>query len=211
MRNKTWLYKLLHNGFRKYFPPLARLLRLKQWEGEIWHRLATPRWDKRIILSTSNGIRMKIRLNHLTDLTAVFGRVDEEEVGKIVYNLPEGGVFVDAGAHIGRYTLKAAKSVGPTGRVISFEPDSANYDLLVENCKLNGFEWVEAERCALGSEDGTIMLISGTDAATNTVVTDWYSVLQPGDDIVDARKAEVPQRRLEGLLKRKDLRSVDLT
>src|SRR5437868_2900333 len=37
--------------------------------------------------------------------------------------LREGSVFLDVGAHIGYFSLKAAPKVGKTGRVIAFEPN----------------------------------------------------------------------------------------
>ena len=40
--------------------------------------------------------------------------------------LRPGDVFVDVGANIGLFTLIAASRVGPTGRVIAFEPSLGN-------------------------------------------------------------------------------------
>jgi FkbM family methyltransferase len=41
--------------------------------------------------------------------------------------------IIDVGAHIGIYTLKAAKNVGKRGRVIAIEPENRNLELLVKN------------------------------------------------------------------------------
>jgi FkbM family methyltransferase len=48
-----------------------------------------------------------------------------------------GGIVVDVGAHYGRYTLIAAKRIGPKGKVISIEADPNNFDMLNNNIKLN--------------------------------------------------------------------------
>jgi hypothetical protein len=40
--------------------------------------------------------------------------------------LPRGGVFIDVGAHIGKYTIPAAKMVGSSGLVIALEPHPRN-------------------------------------------------------------------------------------
>lgn len=48
-----------------------------------------------------------------------------------------GDVFLDVGAHLGKYTIMAAKLVGPSGRVIALEPHPLNYALLLENIRLN--------------------------------------------------------------------------
>jgi FkbM family methyltransferase len=51
--------------------------------------------------------------------------------------LMPGGVLVDLGANIGYFSLMAATLVGPTGKVISFEPNARNlglfYASIVEN------------------------------------------------------------------------------
>jgi FkbM family methyltransferase len=208
--NNTKIFMWLHDNFRKWYPIIARKLKLKRWEGDAWHRLTTYRWKKKIILITSDNLRMKVRCNHLVDLTAVFGRPEESQIGIFIQNLPRGGTFVDAGAHIGRYTLKAAKSMGPLGRVLAFEPDPKNCELLCDNCKLNGYDWVKIEQCALGAENGRATLISGNDAATNTILPEWYNNLQPKDDIKSAKRIDVPIRRLDDILEDKDVSDVDL-
>ena len=48
-----------------------------------------------------------------------------------------GEIVVDVGAHYGRYTLIAAKRVGPKGKVIAIEADPKNFDMLNKNIKLN--------------------------------------------------------------------------
>jgi FkbM family methyltransferase len=47
------------------------------------------------------------------------------------------GIVVDVGAHYGRYTLIAAKRIGPKGKVIAIEADPKNFDMLNKNIKLN--------------------------------------------------------------------------
>lgn len=55
-----------------------------------------------------------------------------------IFRVSKGDVFVDAGAFLGYGTIKVAQRVGPTGKVIAFEPDpDVNY-LLRRNIKENG-------------------------------------------------------------------------
>jgi FkbM family methyltransferase len=53
------------------------------------------------------------------------------------FNPNEGDTVVDVGAHIGLYSLIAAKRVGPSGKVIAIEPDPENCNLLQRNIELN--------------------------------------------------------------------------
>lgn len=48
----------------------------------------------------------------------------------------EGMIVVDIGAHMGYYTLLAARAVGDKGKVFAFEPEPSNYALLVKNIRL---------------------------------------------------------------------------
>ena len=52
--------------------------------------------------------------------------------------LRPGDTFVDLGAHVGLYTLLAARSVGPDGTVVAVEANPRTYEQLVENLRRNG-------------------------------------------------------------------------
>jgi FkbM family methyltransferase len=69
--------------------------------------------------------------------------------------LTAGGCFVDGGAHIGYHTLAAARAVGPSGRVLAFEPSPATFRLLVENVERNGYRQVECVEAALSGRSGS--------------------------------------------------------
>jgi FkbM family methyltransferase len=56
------------------------------------------------------------------------------------YSLKEGDSIVDGGAYTGAFTVYCAKLIGENGRVISFEPDTKNFKVLLENIKLNKVE-----------------------------------------------------------------------
>ncbi len=60
-----------------------------------------------------------------------------------------GDVVFDVGANVGWFTLLAAKLVGRTGRVVSFEPEQTNFALLSKSVGMNGLNNVTAfQRCA---------------------------------------------------------------
>src|SRR3989441_3170465 len=66
-----------------------------------------------------------------------------------------GDVVVDAGAHIGLYTLRAAAKAAT---VVAIEPDPSNRSLLERNIRLNGFSNIIVVPKALSSRSGTGML-----------------------------------------------------
>ena len=68
--------------------------------------------------------------------------------------LAPGAVLYDIGANVGFYTLEIASSVGPTGRVLAFEPDPFSFELLTGRLRRTGALNVETYQLALGNETG---------------------------------------------------------
>ena len=88
-------------------------------------------------------------------LNMVMGRYEEETTRLLQSLVKPGMVFVDVGAHLGYYTLLAARGVGPTGKIYSFEPDPDNHALLLRNVELNAYDNVVAARKAVSDRVGT--------------------------------------------------------
>jgi FkbM family methyltransferase len=57
----------------------------------------------------------------------------------LMRNLREGMTVIDIGANVGYYTLLSADMVGPSGRVISFEPNDSIFSFLRSTIEVNGF------------------------------------------------------------------------
>src|SRR6266542_1657747 len=91
----------------------------------------------RIIISTKDGLRFTIRRN-IWD-----ARILKEIFIKRPYikfcKLQNNPVIVDIGGYIGDFTIYCAKYFKPL-KVIVYEPTKENYNLLLENVKLNGFQ-----------------------------------------------------------------------
>jgi FkbM family methyltransferase len=70
----------------------------------------------------------------------------------------KGQVVIDIGANIGVFTVKSAKEVGPTGRVIAIEPEPNNIRLLEKNISINKLTNVTVIAKGLWSHPGTMPL-----------------------------------------------------
>lgn len=68
--------------------------------------------------------------------------------------LKPGMTFVDVGANVGLYSVLAAGLVGPTGRVVSVEPNSENCRLLLTSAARNRQNQIELHPLACGMERG---------------------------------------------------------
>src|SRR2546422_9481112 len=72
-----------------------------------------------IQIEVEKGIRMRLDPRDEVPRQILAHGVYEPGTWKaIAAHLPQGGTFIDIGAHIGSHTLKGAKQVGPRGRVI---------------------------------------------------------------------------------------------
>lgn len=119
--------------------------------------------------------------------------------------LRPGDVVVDVGAHLGRHTIPFARAVGPTGKVIAFEPiphiNRQLQERLRQAAAAEGLAPIRLYDVALGAQ---------TTATEFVVVPDYpeYSGLQertydPGED---TRRERIPIRveRLDDLLATED-------
>jgi FkbM family methyltransferase len=66
-----------------------------------------------------------------------------------------GNVVYEVGAFVGNYTLQASALVGPTGRVIAFEPSPRNLALLKEHLRINAITNVTLVEAAVGERSGS--------------------------------------------------------
>ncbi len=81
---------------------------------------------------------MNIDLQQRIDANIFFvGGWEPDTAATIDKLVPVGGVVLDVGANIGFVTLVLAGRVGPSGRVIGFEPTAWTYRRLCANVDLN--------------------------------------------------------------------------
>jgi FkbM family methyltransferase len=91
------------------------------------------------------GMRIAIRRTYEKHVTAVMLQV-----------LQPGMVVLDVGANVGYYTMLAAAQVGPTGKVLAFEPLRANSAMLEASREANGFAHVQIYPYAVAAQDGSV-------------------------------------------------------
>jgi FkbM family methyltransferase len=72
-----------------------------------------------------------------------------ESSALMILPIRSGGTVIDIGAHIGTFTLQAARAVGDTGKVYAYEPHPQSYRLLLTNITINNLENVYAEQVAI--------------------------------------------------------------
>ncbi|MBI3513296.1 MAG: FkbM family methyltransferase [Proteobacteria bacterium] len=86
----------------------------------------------------------------------LYGEFSEHETMLFQQLLRPGAVVVEAGANLGALTVPIAKAVGPSGKVIAYEPQPVIAALLRRNVSQNGLAQVEVREAALGSAAGSL-------------------------------------------------------
>ena len=160
-----------------------------------WFATLRPR---RVRAGIGKGLRMDLRR-----ASGWYAKgVNEPPIqNALAENLRTGDVFFDIGANVGFFSLLAARIVGPTGKVHSFEPVPANAAAIRRNASLNSFSHIQVHETAVGEEKGEIELILTRHPGGASIIQDTPSPDITGrtrvslvriDDLIAEGKIPVP-------------------
>jgi len=93
----------------------------------------------------------------------------------------KGDVFIDIGAHLGKYSLIAAKIVGKLGKVIAIEANPENYRRLLENVKINSLtDIITTFNVAAYDKKTKVSLYIGDASGEHSIIFNvgkkWYNI-----------------------------------
>jgi FkbM family methyltransferase len=86
----------------------------------------------------------------------LYGEFSEQEVQLFRAVVRTGQTVLDVGANIGAHTVALAKLVGPTGKVLAFEPQHGLFYALCGNVAQNNLHQVRCFQAAVGEQAGKI-------------------------------------------------------
>ncbi|MCK1313380.1 FkbM family methyltransferase [Bradyrhizobium sp. 23] len=121
------------------------------------------------------GVVYELDLSQGIDFAIYLGGMFERSTAVALAKLTEpSSLVLDIGANIGAHTLTLAGLVGPSGRVMAFEPTDFAFRKLRRNLDLNPSlaSWVEAFHCFLTANDG--------DSVPNAVYSSWPLAAETG-------------------------------
>lgn len=185
---------LRHEGFREN--PVVVLLRAIRWAF-------ISMFQNQIIFRIDRyGSLMRVAPNERrvgASSAFIFRDSAEPELKGLEKLIREGDVFVDCGANIGIFSIKAASIVGKHGRVVSIEPGAESVERLRKNILLNAFSNVVILNKAASDRQGTSRLYhSGGGPVAYSLVA------QPGAEFED-----VEVTTLDAIAADENLPSVD--
>lgn len=112
--------------------------------------------------------------------------------------LTKGMNVINIGAHIGYYTLLAARQVGSQGKIYSFEPFPDTVKVLEKNISSNGYENVEIFQMAVSNKTGTAILQTGASALVNIIskkemkeMTEMKVSVTTIDDFLEGKNTQI--------------------
>ena len=119
--------------------------------------------------------------------------------------LSEGSVFLDVGAHIGYFSMKAAVKVGKTGRVVAFEPNPETLRLLRDDAAASDAGNVIVEPIACTDREQMLTLYAGPSFNTGTSSLARENVPVEGS----AKSYTVRGRKIDDVIRELSLTRVD--
>ncbi|MFA5976139.1 MAG: FkbM family methyltransferase [Elusimicrobiota bacterium] len=136
-------------GWERLCGPLGLAIR----SSDLWSGLPPV-----IIRGKRHGYRMNLQLEDWGDRYTYFlGRYYDLETQVLLETvLRPGDTFIDIGANIGMLTLTAARRTGPSGRVLSFEPNPSVVQRLRKQAEINGLSNVTVFPIGLGDQNGEL-------------------------------------------------------
>jgi FkbM family methyltransferase len=115
-----------------------------------------------------DGFGLYVMPDDYIGASIIASKVYEPHVTRLLRNeLRPGNVFLDVGANVGFFTLLASHLVGPSGKVLGFEPNPTNLQLIYSSIRANNAENVRIFPFAASNE---WKLLSFANVGSNGVV-----------------------------------------
>ena len=178
----------------------AHSLRSVIWRlhWERFQRLRTRRANGRECVPTAVRIfnqefELHPSLEGVSEELLLFGTHEPLATEHYLRLLSPGDHVLDVGSNIGYYLLMASGVVGPSGRVLGFEPAPKVYDVLQRTIKHSGKENVQAFPWAIGATNGTAEFYESE-------VPNWGSLIDDSK-LRPTQSTAVPLRKLDEVVR----------
>jgi FkbM family methyltransferase len=145
--------KLRKAGITRWLRPQGNLRRALHRQEYRWSRPAR-------LPTTVAGHTATLLIGGEQEYLMVRSKVEDHRlVGLIASELRPGDTYWDVGSSLGFYAVLVGRMVGPSGRVVAFEPEPRSRERLLQNVAENSLsDVVQVEPVALGSGPGSFQL-----------------------------------------------------
>ena len=118
--------RVIHPALKRKYPFIIYTLEMPIFSGFLYIPI-----ERKLGIATNFKYKLWISGENRAQLKEIFNL----QVYERMFSVERGNVVIDVGANIGVFTIKAARQVGPTGKVIAIEPEPGNLALLRKNAK----------------------------------------------------------------------------
>ena len=126
---------------------------------------------------------------------------EKNEIAFFKRILEPGQTMLDIGANVGLYTAIGGKVIGPSGKIICFEPDLQSLGFLKKTVSKNQLDFAEIINAAASDQSGTARLhVSNSNRGDNRLYANDFS----------DESFEVETLRIDNLLLDKGVAKVDV-
>jgi FkbM family methyltransferase len=159
----------------------------------------------RIVTPLNGNFKIECDTNTWIGARVVFIGDYEPNLKKIFKkHIKTGDSVLDIGANIGFHTLYFSELVGPTGKVLAFEPVPSNFEKLTNNITLNNYQNIKAEHFALGNKN-ELMKIAADEKSINPGAFNLFDqsgtieiTCKIGDEVIGDNKVDFIKIDVEG-------------
>jgi FkbM family methyltransferase len=145
-----------------------------------------------------SGLRIKVRPN-TDDLRIAKSNLVKKNYIKPFVPIEKDSIVVDVGAHIGSFSILVARSAY---KVLAFEPDPNNYQMLKKNMELNRLENMSIFEMAVSSTSGYQDIFTCQGGSTAD-----YSLYKSG--MMNIKMGRILAISIEDIIKRENLPQID--
>jgi len=172
------------------------MIRIRNWNIVLLYYFKEKKDKQTIFLY--NGTKCIIR--NKSDVIAFLENfVLEANTSDKKFKINHKEIIVDIGAHVGYFTLFAAKKA-TEGKVIAFEPSIESFLGFKENMKMNNFKNIMQEKTAIAKVKGKQTLyVNDEDAISNTIYKQSNNL----------NKEEVECISLQDIFEKYELKKID--
>ena len=152
--------------------------------------------------------------DHLHRIIAFFGFQDKKIAKLLPSLLRPGNCFVDVGANCGAMSLACASLVGPSGRVVAFEPNPKQAALFEKSIKANGFTKIngfniEVKQIGLSNTSGRAEMIIPESCSGYGAIVEGRTV-SSNDELIEIEVCSSGEAMVASELTQIDLLKVDI-
>jgi len=184
------------NIFRKSFLIPKCISKIKNWQVALSYYLGDKNEEQEVLLKDDT----KCIMRNKSDAVAFFENfILEVSTAQKFFDIKQSDIVVDIGAHVGYFTLYAAKRAS-NGKVISFEPTKESFLILKKNIKINNFQNIIIENFGVAKlAEQTTLFVDKKYGIANTLY---------GND-KNLEEEKIQTTTLYDICKKYDLKKID--